>query len=369
MKTVSLVIPMFNEEANVDALRQRLNLTLDKLSAYRFEIVLIDDHSTDRTRALALNWSRDDDRVRYIRFSRNFGSHAALTAGLRAATGDCAILMAADLQDPPELIPTLLNRWREGSRVVWGVRSKREGVSLMTRLTSKAFWWLMRVGSKEATPATGADFALLDRKVIDAFKDLPGRNTSVIATICWLGFEQTFVPYVKEARHAGTSGWSLSKKCKLLIDSVVGFSYWPIRAMSGLGIGCAALGFAFMGYVVWQKLVGFTSVPGWTALMSVMLMGIGILMVMVGVLGEYLWRVLDETRGRPEYVIEETAAAAPRPATENWDEFPAVLHRGPFPSRSYAPSHPPADLADWVTEVPEEKDRPTAPLIPVAEAR
>lgn len=296
---------MFNEGANVVALRRRLAETLKGLPAYDFEIVLVDDHSTDDTRAQALAWSQDDPRVRYLRLSRNFGSHAAITAGLHAAGGDCALFLAADLQDPPELIPLLLDRWEAGFRVVWAVRTARNDTHLVHRCAAKLFWWVMRLGAQEATPPQPADFALLDRKAIDAYGRMTSRNESLIAAICWLGFSQTTVPYQKAVRDRGRSGWTFSKKCKLCIDSIVGFSYWPIRAMSLLGIGCAGIGFLLLVYTVWHRLAGYTTVPGWAGLMSALLTGMGILMVMVGVLGEYLWRVLDETRGRPKYILEE----------------------------------------------------------------
>jgi dolichol-phosphate mannosyltransferase len=310
LKTVSIVLPVFNEEDNLPALRARLKPILDELPGTRFEIVLVDDHSTDGTRRLCREWSDSDHRVRYVRLSRNFGSHAALTAGLNLTTGDCAILLAADLQDPPELIPQMLDQWRNGFATVWAVRAARHGVSWFARLTSRLFWRLMQLGAREATPPAATDAVLIDRRVIDAFKELRSRNDSIVGAICWLGFDQTCVPYHKAARNAGTSGWTLAKRIKLGIDSVVGFSYWPIRLMSVFGIGCALLGFGLLAYFVWHRLTGRTSVEGWAGLMSAMLTGMGILMVMVGILGEYLWRVLDEARGRPRYVVEEHCGSA-----------------------------------------------------------
>jgi dolichol-phosphate mannosyltransferase len=314
-RQVSLVFPMFNEGENIDALRRRLQSALQSLSDYSFEIILVDDHSTDDTRARALSWVQADPRVRYIRLSRNFGSHAAIVAGLHAAAGDCAVFLAADLQDPPELIPRMLERWSAGDSVVWAVRNgngSSQG-SWGGRLSSRLFWRLMRAGARDAVPPAPADFALLDRRVIHAYGRIRSRNDSLISTIAWLGFQQSCVPYQKAARDRGRSGWTFGKKLKLCIDSIVGFSYWPIRAMSVLGIGCALLGFVFLIYTVWHRLAGYTTVPGWAGLMSAMLTGMGILMVMVGILGEYLWRVLDETRGRPKYVIEEMRGDRPTP--------------------------------------------------------
>jgi glycosyltransferase involved in cell wall biosynthesis len=311
MKRVSLVIPVYNEAANLPTLRQRIGQVVADLTEYRFEILLVDDYSSDATRALAGKWACEDSRVRYVRLSRNFGSHAALSAGLHMAGGDCAVLLAADLQDPPELIPQLLSRWVEGYRVVWAVRRNVEGIGPVERISSELFWWLMRRSAAEATPPAAADFLLVDRAVIDAYTRVTTRNESIIATICWLGFAQTCVPYNKAAREGGRSGWTFAKRWKLCVDSIVGFSYWPIRAISGLGFAVAVSGFAFLAFVLWHRLTGRTSVPGWAGMMAVMLAGMGVLMTMVGVLGEYLWRVLDEIRGRPKYVIEETIGAHP----------------------------------------------------------
>ncbi|UCG17681.1 MAG: glycosyltransferase family 2 protein [Phycisphaerales bacterium] len=305
MKRVSLVFPMYNEAANLEALRRRVCAVIDSLNEYRFEIVLVDDHSTDDTRTVARAWARGDGRVRYLRFSRNFGAHAALSAGLRTATGDGAVFLSADLQDPPEMIPALIRKWEDGYPVVWAARAARQARSWATRLTSAVYWRLMRAAAPNAAPSVAADAALIDRKVLDAFKRVNTRNDSVLASVCWLGFDAAYVRYDKAARAHGRSGWTLAKKVKLLVDSVVGFSYWPIRAMSLLGLSCAGVGFGFLAYVVYEALCGRIEVRGFATLASVMLLGMGILMVMVGVLGEYLWRVLDETRGRPNYIVEE----------------------------------------------------------------
>ncbi len=306
MKVVSLVFPVYNEAANLPALRARVTAAMRRTPDYEYEIVLVDDHSTDDTRNLARQWAAEDLRVRYLRLSRNFGSHAALAAGLRATTGDCAVLLAADLQDPPEFVTDLLDRWEQGFQVVWAVRAERQGASWFTWFASSLYWRVLRAGGSDSTPPEPADFLLVDRKVIEAYSQGTTRNESLIATIRWLGFRQTCIPYRKAARSHGRSGWTFAKKWKLCVDSVVGFSYWPIRAMSALGFFVAMLGFLFMVYVVWHRLSGRTAVEGWAGLMAVMLTGMGILMVMVGVLGEYLWRVLDEARGRPQYLIEET---------------------------------------------------------------
>jgi polyisoprenyl-phosphate glycosyltransferase len=304
---VSFVFPVFDEEGNLPELRRRLEDVFRGNPAYRFEIFLVDDHSRDRTADLCREWARADSRVRYLRFSRNFGSHAACRAGLERARGDAAIVLAADLQDPPEEAPRLLDAWRGGARVVWAVRMEREGETLSRRISGGIYWWVMRNVVGVAHPPAGADFFLVDRRVIEILRGIRERNASLLALICWSGFRQAEIGYVKRARTAGRSGWTLRKKVTFFIDSVAGFSLFPVRALSLLGVATATAGTAYSVVLVWLRLRGAITAPGWTTLMVISLIGFGIVMVMVGILGEYLWRALDEVRGRPGYVVEEEA--------------------------------------------------------------
>ncbi len=284
------------------------------------EVVLVDDHSSDCSPQIAQAWAEQDSRVRYIRLSRNSGSHAAFSAGLRYATGECAVLLAADLQDPPETVPELMHRWREGADVVWAVRLAREGEKWSTKASAAAYYWLMRRFALPDMPAKGADFLLVDRKVINAYNEVGEKNTSILAMILWMGFRQAFVPYVKQARQHGSSKWTLAKKIKLFVDSVVSFSYAPIRGMSLVGIGVALAGFAYAAFVVFGRLVGWIDTgTGFAALMTVLLVGQGIMMTMLGVLGEYVWRSYDEARGRPRYIVERSI-----PTIEKTGESPPL---------------------------------------------
>jgi dolichol-phosphate mannosyltransferase len=301
---LSIITAFLNEEGNLPCFRARVQQVMDQLAEEDFEVVLIDDHSSDGSAALARQWLGEDTRVRYVRLSRNCGSHAAFSAGLARCSGDCAVLLAADLQDPPEAIPTLLEKWREGNDVVWASRASREGESWWTRTSARAYYWLMRRCALPQMPATGADFLLLDRKVIDAYNAVPEKNTSFLAMILWLGFRQTFISYVKQARHTGRSKWSFSKKLKLWVDSLVSFSYTPIRFMSLTGLLVSLLGLAYAAFIVAHALGG-RPVEGWSSLMVAVLVLGGAQLSMLGVLGEYLWRTFDEARGRPRYVIEE----------------------------------------------------------------
>lgn len=305
---LSIVTPAYNEAANLRILHERLCSALAGCDV-EWDWVVVDDHSSDATFAVISEIAQRDPRVRGLRFARNFGAHTALAAGLHHARGDCVAALAGDLQDPPEAIPELLTKWRDGAQVVWAVRQAREGESQATVGFSRLYYWIMRsiVGMKEM-PATGADFFLLDRKVVEAFSQFNETNTSVLALITWMGFSQAQIPYDKHARLHGRSGWTLRKKLKLVVDSVTSFSYFPIRLMSLVGCCVALLGFAYALVVVVNAWRG-SPAEGWSSLMVVVLVLGGFQMAMMGVLGEYLWRALDEARRRPRYLVEAATPA------------------------------------------------------------
>src|SRR5262249_40537979 len=247
----------------------------------------------------------EDSRIAGLRLSRNSGSHIALTCGVNAAKGECCILLAADMQDPPETVSRLIERWRAGAQVVWAVRAKREGEKKSTLLFSQLFYWIMRkvVGMKDM-PANGADFFLMDRRVAQAFCEFRETNISLQALITWMGFRQESIEYVKQARLYGVTGWNMGKKFKLVVDSVTSFSYAPIRLMSVGGFFLAFLGFLYAAYIVFHALTG-KPVSGWSSIMVMVLVVGGFQILLMGVLGEYIWRTLDETRRRPRFMIED----------------------------------------------------------------
>lgn len=308
MPKVSIIVPAFNEEQNLPLLRERIDAAFANREC-EYELLVVDDHSSDTTPQILADWAGSDPHVKLLRLSRNCGSHAAISAGLHHCTGDAAVILAADLQDPPEVIPQLMEKWQEGTHVVWAVREGREGESLSSTFTAGCYYWLMRRLGFANMPPQGADFLLVDRKVIDAFCEHPEKHTSFFAAVLWMGFRQEFVPYVKQARHAGTSKWTLAKKIKLFVDSIVSFSYLPIRAATLLGLTVALLGFGYACFVVVNAVRGFP-VAGWSSLMVVVLLLGGTQLVMLGILGEYLWRTFDESRGRPQYLIEEARGFA-----------------------------------------------------------
>jgi dolichol-phosphate mannosyltransferase len=302
---ISVLVFFYNERDSLPVLRERVEKALFD-SSFDFEVILVDDASVDGSDLFARNWKDVRYRTRYIKFSRNFGSHAAITAGLQHCTGDCAVIMAADLQDPPETIPQLVEEYRKGNDVVWACRTERLGESLFTKLAAGFYYQTMRRMGLPNMPPKGADFLLVSRKVIDAVNQHPEKHTSVLAMILWMGFKQSHIEYVKQARHAGVSKWTLSKKIKLFIDSIVSFSYVPIRMTSLFGLLLATAGFVYAIVVFVSRLAGWvTTGTGFAALMTVLLVGQGTILLMLGILGEYIWRAFDESRGRPRFIIDE----------------------------------------------------------------
>ena len=304
---LSVVTPAYNEASNLPLFYERLSKVLRSLEL-DWEWIIVDDHSDDETFAAAADIACQDARDRAIRFARNFGSHTAITCGLHHVVGDCAVIMATDLQDPPEALPSLVAEWRTGAQVVWAVRTRREGGRISGIGFPRLYYFMMRniVGIKDM-PATGADFFLIDRCVVDAFRKFRESHVSVMALVTWMGFRQTAISYEKQARVHGRSGWSLEKKLKLVVDSVTSFTYLPIRLMSYVGLAIALLGFSYAALVALNALRGLPP-EGWASLMVVVLTVSGTQMIMLGVLGEYVWRALDEARSRPRYIIEATAS-------------------------------------------------------------
>jgi polyisoprenyl-phosphate glycosyltransferase len=302
---LSLVVPSYNEEQNLPILHSRVAAALDGVGI-AWEMVVVDDHSRDQTFKVAQQLSSRDARVRGIRLARNSGSHLAGLCGLLHAQGACAVLIAADLQDPPELIPDLVLPWRAGYHVVWAVRTRRDALRASDRAFSTFYNRMMaRILHRPDIAGGGADFFLIDRRVIETLRGFRESNLSLFAILQWMGFKQTTVAYEKQAREHGTSGWTLRKKIKLAIDSITSFSYFPIRAMSWFGICIAFVGFIYAIWVIVNALIGKPA-EGWTSLMVITLLLGGTQMTMLGILGEYLWRSLDEARGRPRFLIEGT---------------------------------------------------------------
>jgi polyisoprenyl-phosphate glycosyltransferase len=303
---LSIIIPVYNEEESLPHLTSRLDALIDRLDI-EAEVWLVDDHSSDKSPQLLKRICQANPRYHYIRLAANSGSHVAILAGLKQAKGDCATMLAADLQDPPELIPTLLEKWREGYQIVWGVRAAREGVSRREIFFANLFYRLLNQFSNVKLPPTGADYSLLDRAVIDALLSSVGANPSIALEIARLGFSQIEIPYTKEERKYGVSKWNLRKKLNAFADAFVTSSYMPLRFMSYIGLVVSAFGFVYALVIVALRLAGIVGIDGWAALMVVVLVFGGLQMMMLGVIGEYLWRTLEHARQRPLYFIEDAS--------------------------------------------------------------
>jgi polyisoprenyl-phosphate glycosyltransferase len=304
---LSIIIPVFNEAAVLPALVERLRSFADRLTPLVTEIILVDDHSGDRSPELLKRACRQDPRFRYARLAKNSGSHVAILAGLAQARGECAVFLAADLQDPPELILQMLDLWRTGHHVVWAVREQREGVSKADLFLANSFYRLLNLLGEVNLPPRGSDFALLDRKVVEALLKSTGSHPSISGEIARLGFSSAQIAYTKEKRAAGVSKWTLKKKLTAFADAFVSFSYAPLRAMSYMGMLFSLLGFSYALVVVVLRLMTRTPVQGWSSLIVVVLVLGGIQMMMLGILGEYLWRTLEAARQRPIYFLEDSS--------------------------------------------------------------
>jgi len=308
---LSIITPAFNEVENLDAMYARLSAAAGG-AGLEWEWIVVDDHSRDATFEVLRGLAARDPRVLGVRLARNSGSHTAIACGLHHATGDAAVVLAADLQDPPEVLAAMLAEWRAGAQVVWAVRRQRAGESVPTLGFSRIYYFIMRrvVGMKEM-PATGADFFLADRVVIDAFRRFPERHVSVLALVTWMGFRQAFIQYDKQQRTAGRSGWTLAKKVKLVVDSVTGFSDLPVRLCSYAGMLLIAIGLAL---ALASPALRPTAGPGLLLVLSIVIGLAGVQLLALGIVGEYVWRALDEARRRPPYLIEAVAGRVPQPS-------------------------------------------------------
>lgn len=301
MPIISVIIPVFNEENNITLLYKRLNeIALE--STYKFEFIFVDDCSIDSSFQILNGLALKDKRLKVIRFSRNFGSHAAFLAGLINSIGDACVLISCDMQEPPELLIQLIKEWEKGNEIVFGVRGNADGT---VNFFSRLYYRLVRKFALKNMPEMGTDVVLIERKVVAVITSVKENNTSIFALLLWSGFRQAFVPYKRKQREIGTSKWTLVKKIKLFVDTFVSFSYFPIRLMSVTGIVFSFLGFLYATIVIFRRIFFEKIIEGWTSLMVVLLVVSGIQMLMFGVLGEYLWRNFEETKRRPPFIISE----------------------------------------------------------------
>ena len=303
---LSVIVPVYNESENVGPMHDALSDTAQQASWVDWEFIFIDDGSTDDTFELLRRAHLRDPRVKVVRMSRNYGSHKGAAAGLRYAAGDAAVIMAGDLQDHPREILRFLDKWREGYHVVWGVRANRDDNPVDVAL-SRFFAMLIRRIALPSYPKQGTgSFCLIDRLVIDALNSTPERNRLTSGLILDAGFRQITIPYNREQRRSGRSKWSMRQKMRVMIDMVVSFSTTPIRIATLSGIVIALLGFVVAAYLIAYRLMhGAGAVEGWTSVIVLVLVLGGLQLCVVGMLGEYLWRALDDVRQRPMFRVQE----------------------------------------------------------------
>lgn len=305
-KTVySVIVPVFNEEEVVRETYTRLKKVMDTLME-GYEIIFVNDGSQDKTAVIINEICEQDINIKFIDFSRNFGHQTAITAGMDYSEGDAIVVIDADLQDPPEIIPLMIEKWKEGFDVVYGKRFERKGDSFFKKATAKVFYRFMRNMTDVDIPLDTGDFRLIDRKLCDALKTVNERNRYVRGIISWLGFRQTGVEFSRDKRFAGETKYPLKKMLKFAFDAIASFSYKPLKLASYMGILLSFFSFIYMLVILYQRLfIKGSTVPGWASILAVNLFFNGIVLIILGIIGEYIGRIYDEAKGRPLYVVRQ----------------------------------------------------------------
>jgi dolichol-phosphate mannosyltransferase len=306
----SFVVPVYNEEETLEELYRRLSAVAQQLDGPA-EVVFVDDASSDGSQRILQSFLARDPRVRTVRLARNFGHQVAISAGIDHARGDAVVIMDADLQDPPEVVPKLVERWREGYDVVYGVRERRQGDTWFKRVTASLFYRLLHSFAETDVPVDAGDFRLIDRKVADAFRALPERHRYVRGLFAWLGFRQIGVPFARDPRFAGEPKYSYRASLRLAIDGIVSFSTAPLRFALVFGCVVALATFVVGIFALVTRIAGFYSLPGWASILVVVSFVGGVQLVLISAVGLYVGRMYDEVKARPLYVVEDE----PRTAT------------------------------------------------------
>lgn len=307
MNKLSIIIPCYFNEDNIQPLTEKL---IENEQAFppgtEVEYVLVDDGSKDRTYERLLGFYRQyPNRVKIIKLAGNVGSHNAILAGMNYATGDCCSILAADLQDPPDLLPRMYAYWQKGVKLVIANRADREE-HFFKKLFASVYHSMIKRYALKNIPPNGFDIVLFDRQIQHEMVKINEKNTSQTYLLAWLQFDYVTIPYTRLKRKIGKSRWTLQKKIKLFIDSFVAFSFLPIRLITVLGLLLGGLSFTYGVFIIIARLSGFIEVQGWAALMSVILLLSSFQMIALGVIGEYVWRTLDASRSRPNFVVDET---------------------------------------------------------------
>ena len=306
MKKISVVIPMFNEEMLVTECYNRVKNALETLNNYEYEILFINDGSIDKTLEKLEEIASKEKNVKVISFSRNFGHQNAVTAGIQYVTGDAIVIMDADLQDPPELIPEMVKHWEEGFEVIYGKRKNREGESKFKLLTAKIFYHTLNSLSDVEIPKDTGDFRLVDRQVIDVINSMPEHNKFLRGLFSWVGFNQTPLEYDRKKRISGKTKYPLKKMVKLSSDGILSFSTKPLKIVGILGLISVILCIGIIIYTILSYAFSWNNlVPGWTSIMITMTFFFGMTLISIWMLSEYIARIYDEVKGRPQYIISK----------------------------------------------------------------
>ncbi|WP_195396752.1 glycosyltransferase family 2 protein [Holdemania sp. 1001302B_160321_E10] len=305
MSKVSIVIPCYFNELNIaETYKVLVRDVFEKRKDIEFEIVFVDDGSRDKTLDELKKVQTYDNHVKIVKLSRNFGEFRAIVAGMSQATGDAIAVMSADLQDPPYLITEMIQYWQQGEKVVIAARNKRDE-PWIKNFFANTYYRIVRKLVIADYPKQGFDFFLMDKSVAEILVNMQEKNSSIYVQLIWTGFNPKVIEYTRQAREKGKSMWSYKKRIDLFIDTFIVFSHTPIRWISGLGFLMSISGFISALLLVYDKLVHGSNVAGWTSLMVVVLVLAGVQMIMLGIIGEYMWRNLDESRKRPLYIIDE----------------------------------------------------------------
>jgi dolichol-phosphate mannosyltransferase len=300
----SIVVPVFNEEDNLENLFKRLTGVMETI-ANDYEIIFVDDNSRDGSLGILESLNRGDPRVKIIKLSRNFGHQAALTAGLDHAKGDAIITMDADLQDPPEAIPCLINKYEEGYDIVYAKREERKGETAFKRWTASMFYRIMRRLTDVEIPLDTGDFRLINKKVLNSLKGLQEKNRFLRGLVSWVGFKQAGVMYQRDARSAGKTKFTFTKMLKFAVDAISSFSHIPLRVATLSGFAVSFISCLGLILVVWHRFAGRPA-SGWASLMICVLFIGGVQLISIGIIGEYLGRIYDEVKNRPLYICDKT---------------------------------------------------------------
>lgn len=307
--SLSVIIPVYNEEANVLPLYDRLKKVCVSLQQKSIELLFVNDGSTDRTLDIVKGLASSDASVRYIDLSRNFGHQIAVTAGLDHCKGELVVIIDADLQDPPELIPEMIAKIKEGNDVVYARRVVRKGETFMKKLTAKLFYRLLRTITSVEIPVDTGDFRVITRRVVNILNQMPEREKFLRGQIAWIGFNQTYVEYQRDERLAGRTSYTWRRMLRLALDGITSFSNFPLKVATVSGFVMAFVSFLLMLFALYSRFVWKVYEPGWTSLMlSVLFIG-GIQLVAIGIIGEYIGRISNNVKQRPTYLIKDTNTA------------------------------------------------------------